>query len=111
MIYYYINEIGEQTPTLAHYAVAELQRKGLVRHVISQNIDGLHLRAGLPSTAITELHGNVNKERCRFCHHEWVRTTPVRNISLTAAKNTLASVISEVYSNHLGPCRTSNLCD
>merc|ERR1719318_197704 len=57
-------------PNPAHYAIADLEKRfeGLARKVvvITQNIDGLHRRAG--SSNIIELHGNLFKTRCTKCH-------------------------------------------
>ncbi|MDR3164711.1 MAG: NAD-dependent deacylase [Synergistaceae bacterium] len=52
-------------PNAGHEIVAEFESRGLVKCVITQNIDGLHSAAG--SKVIHELHGSVNKVRCMKC--------------------------------------------
>ena len=52
-------------PNPAHLAVAELQRRGVVKALITQNIDGLHRRAG--STEAIEVHGSLGSGRCLRC--------------------------------------------
>jgi NAD-dependent deacetylase len=42
------------SPTKAHLALAELENMGIVRHVITQNIDGLHKKAGAGLSGILE---------------------------------------------------------
>ena len=49
-------------PNPGHLALAELERRGLVTAVVTQNIDGLHTRAG--SHAVVEVHGSI---RCASC--------------------------------------------
>lgn len=66
-------EVHEVRPTLAHYGITELVRKGLLRYVISTNMDGLHLRSGLPAHLLTELHGNSYKEICSLCKQTYLR--------------------------------------
>lgn len=56
-------------PNDGHYALAELETLGLVKHVITQNVDNLHRRAGQQS--ITEIHGNTQWMRCMDCHTRW----------------------------------------
>jgi NAD-dependent deacetylase len=58
-------------PNPAHYALAELERMGAMRHVITQNIDNLHQVAGTRS--ISEFHGNRFKMRCIGCNRRWDR--------------------------------------
>lgn len=55
----------EARPNAAHYKLAELERKGKLKAVITQNIDGLHRMAG--SNTVYELHGNVNYNYCMEC--------------------------------------------
>lgn len=52
-------------PNAAHYALARLERAGKLKAVITQNVDGLHQRAG--SGNVLELHGTVKKYRCHSC--------------------------------------------
>jgi len=66
-------EIEHAIPTLSHMAIAELERRGSVKHVISTNIDGLHLRSGLPIERLSELHGNTYLEVCQKCKESYLR--------------------------------------
>lgn len=60
-------------PTLSHMALAQLGAKNLLKQIISQNVDGLHLRSGVPHAKLCELHGNVFRERCTSCGREYLR--------------------------------------
>ena len=52
-------------PNEGHHAVADLQRLGVVRAIITQNVDGLHQVAG--ACDVLELHGNLDRARCLDC--------------------------------------------
>jgi NAD-dependent deacetylase len=52
-------------PNDGHLALAELERRGLVQAVITQNIDGLHQRAG--SREVIEVHGSIRTASCLAC--------------------------------------------
>lgn len=67
--------IVDAKPNPGHHALVALERRGLLKHLITQNIDSLHLDAG--STAITEIHGNRRKLRCVACG----RRGPVRDFA------------------------------
>jgi NAD-dependent deacetylase len=54
-------------PNPAHYAVAELDRLGKLDCVITQNVDNLHVRAGVPDDKVFELHGNLQSAVCLSC--------------------------------------------
>ena len=61
-------------PNGAHLAIADWFRAGLVSGVVTQNIDGLHQKAGLPSSAVVELHGNAHWIGCLNCKASFSRT-------------------------------------
>jgi NAD-dependent deacetylase len=58
-------------PNPAHFAIAEIERRVPVFQLITQNVDGLHQRAG--SVSVLELHGTLHDVRCFDCHarSEW----------------------------------------
>merc|ERR1712110_1080939 len=53
--------------------IVALHEAGLLGHLGSQNVDGLHARSGIPLERLTEVHGNMFKERCWDCGNEYVR--------------------------------------
>jgi NAD-dependent deacetylase len=54
-------------PNAGHIALVELERRGFVAAVVTQNIDGLHGRAG--SDAVVEVHGSIRSASCLECGH------------------------------------------
>jgi NAD-dependent deacetylase len=57
--------LGDKVPNAAHEALAELERRGLLDGVITQNIDRLHRAAG--SREVVEVHGSIASSTCRGC--------------------------------------------
>lgn len=57
--------IKDAKPNMAHVVLAEMEKKGKLKAVITQNIDGLHRAAG--SNAVFELHGSVHRNYCMKC--------------------------------------------
>jgi NAD-dependent deacetylase len=57
--------LDDKQPNAAHEAIAELERRGLIRGVITQNIDRLHRKAG--SQRIVEVHGSIESSVCLAC--------------------------------------------
>ena len=53
-------------PNIAHIVLAKLEEKGLLKAIITQNIDGFHQMAG--SKNVLELHGSVLRNYCMKCH-------------------------------------------
>jgi NAD-dependent deacetylase len=67
----FYEEIRKATPNPGHYALAELEALGMLKCVITQNIDGLHKKAG--SKKVLEYHGSVNAVRCISCGSRFAR--------------------------------------
>jgi len=65
-------------PTLCHMAIKKLVDENLVKFVVSQNTDGLHVKSGIPNEKIAELHGNTNKEYCKKCGKIYYRDFSTR---------------------------------
>lgn len=55
----------EAEPNPAHYTLARLEKEGKLKAIITQNIDGLHQKAG--SKNVLELHGIVYRNYCEIC--------------------------------------------
>jgi NAD-dependent deacetylase len=57
----------EVAPNRAHQALVELENAGRLRAIITQNIDGLHQRAGNSDELVIELHGSLYEVECTSC--------------------------------------------
>ncbi|ARP91387.1 NAD-dependent deacetylase [Bordetella genomosp. 9] len=58
---------GNVAPNAAHLALAAMERKGLFSLLVTQNVDGLHEKAG--SRDVVDLHGRMDRVRCMRCGH------------------------------------------
>jgi NAD-dependent deacetylase len=61
------SDLVKAEPNPAHNALMVLYEMDLLEAVITQNIDGLHQKAGLPDEKVIELHGNTLRVRCMSC--------------------------------------------
>ncbi|MET9246372.1 NAD-dependent protein deacetylase [Nonomuraea sp. NPDC003709] len=64
-------EIGQARPNAGHQAVAELERRGLLAGIVTQNVDGLHQAAG--ARRVIELHGGLDRVVCLSCRERTPR--------------------------------------
>ncbi|WP_147819656.1 NAD-dependent deacylase [Salidesulfovibrio onnuriiensis] len=72
----FYDELGRAKPNPAHLALAELEQLGFLQAVITQNIDGLHQKAG--SAAVYEYHGTTSTMQCMQCRGHF----PSRDVDL-----------------------------
>jgi len=68
-----LDQCVRAVPGRSHRVLARLWRASLLQHVISQNVDGLHRKSGIPAAHLSELHGNIFVERCSRCGREYER--------------------------------------
>ena len=71
--FYGWQRFSEAQPNAAHRALARLEQMGRLRHTITQNVDGLHQRAG--NQRVTELHGSLASVACLDCGASMPRAT------------------------------------
>ena len=76
-------------PNTGHLVLAELEASGHINGIITQNVDGLHLRAG--SQRVVDLHGTMDKVRCLTCGQSFARSDVADRIT---AANPWLEVIS-----------------
>uniref|UniRef100_A0A3B4URU6 protein acetyllysine N-acetyltransferase n=1 Tax=Seriola dumerili TaxID=41447 RepID=A0A3B4URU6_SERDU len=92
-------------PSLTHMALLGLQRAGYLKYLISQNVDGLHVRSGFPRDMLSELHGNMFVEECEKCGRQYVRE---KVIGVMGLKPT-GRYCDVVRSRGLRACRRADL--
>ncbi|KAK9226234.1 hypothetical protein WN943_011281 [Citrus x changshan-huyou] len=69
-------------PSITHMALVELEKAGILKFVISQNVDSLHLCSGIPREKLAELHGNSFREICPSCGVEYLRDFEIETIGM-----------------------------
>ncbi|XP_025833249.1 NAD-dependent protein deacetylase Sirt6 [Agrilus planipennis] len=91
---------NDATPTKTHMALKKLADIGYIHYIVSQNIDGLHLKTGICRELIAELHGNMFVEKCNTCEKQFVR-----NSATTSVGQRLLGTMCRGYRLNGRPCR------
>jgi len=63
--------MAEAQPNSGHKAIGKLVGMGKLLAIITQNVDGLHQKSGVPDDLLIELHGNANYASCLDCHQRF----------------------------------------
>lgn len=61
------SQVWKAEPNSGHRAIVELERKGKLQMLVTQNIDGLHQQAGTSPAIVVEIHGNMREVVCMNC--------------------------------------------
>lgn len=81
----WVREVGplfeRAEPNAAHRALAELHRQGRLLGIVTQNVDGLHQRGGVPADRVVEIHGNGAIWRCLDCDARYARAELLRRVA------------------------------
>jgi NAD-dependent deacetylase len=64
--------VSRRTPNPAHHALVDLERAGRLDVLVTQNVDGLHQRAGSDPSRVVEVHGSSAEVVCLTCEVRWV---------------------------------------
>jgi NAD-dependent deacetylase len=72
-------------PNAGHRALAKLVEQGRMSAIITQNVDGLHQRSGVPDAKVIELHGNATYASCLDCGHRH-ELEPIKKTFLGSGK-------------------------
>ncbi len=63
--------MAEAEPNAGHQAISKLVSMNKLLAIITQNVDGLHQKSGVPEDLLIELHGNANYASCLDCHQRF----------------------------------------
>jgi len=75
-------DFDKAMPSFTHMALKAMMDQGIIKHIVSQNVDGLHLKSGVPRENISELHGNIFAESCDKCGTEYIRDFDIKGMGL-----------------------------
>lgn len=96
---------NDATPTKTHMALKSLIQAGYIHYIVTQNIDGLHLKSAVDRKYISELHGNYFLEQCTKCKRQFIRATQAPTVGQKLTGNICPGTKST------RPCRGGQLID
>nr|AUZ82952.1 sirtuin 6 [Brachionus koreanus] len=73
---------NDAQPSFTHFVLTKLAQMGKIKFLISQNIDGLHMKSGFPMNRLAEVHGNMFALKCNLCQSKQLMSTCSPTIGL-----------------------------
>jgi len=67
-------------PTVAHLGISQLCKEKLVQFVVTQNVDGIHRKSGVPEELLAEVHGCLFVGYCKNCNRKQVLDKPTKSV-------------------------------
>ncbi|MGZ9148525.1 MAG: SIR2 family NAD-dependent protein deacylase [Candidatus Deferrimicrobiaceae bacterium] len=77
MLYEMVEVLSRAVPNTAHFGLADMEKRGFLRSIITQNVDGLHQAAG--SQRVIEFHGNAWELICISCWNRYPSREKIRD--------------------------------
>jgi NAD-dependent deacetylase len=96
--------LAEVQPNPGHAAIAEFERRRASFSLITQNVDGLHQRAG--SRNVLEVHGSIWRLRCTRCGNEWQDLSAVLEVPPRCSCGSMARPAVVWFGESLNPEET-----
>jgi NAD-dependent deacetylase len=62
--------VWQASPNAGHFALVDIERRGNLAGIVTQNVDGLHQAAGSDPSLVVEVHGNMRATRCTVCRDQ-----------------------------------------
>lgn len=78
----YALSFTDARPSYTHRFLVELEKRGMIQFLVSQNVDGLHMRSGFPRSKMAEVHGNMFIQKCSKCKRDLVCDEPPPTLGL-----------------------------
>lgn len=64
------SDMWQRDPNIGHFALVDLERRGKLHGLVTQNVDGLHQKAGNSEALMIEVHGTIHRYKCLDCGDE-----------------------------------------
>lgn len=106
-----ITSFSNAKPTLTHRAVTKLTLLSKIKYTITQNVDGLHMRSGMPRSNHCFLHGCIFTEKCEVCQKEYFRDFDVGGVSFKKTGRVCDAKLEGEASKPCGGCLRDTILD
>ena len=103
------NRAWSADPNDGHRALVQLEKRNKLVALLTQNVDGLHIRAGSPTTSLYEIHGNIGYMRALKAGHDTKERTLVPNIFYETSISIKEALASTIFASTGTPSHRPNV--